>query len=523
VNYRAGASHTPNRLARVVRAEPHVPLLVGIVPVAVAIGAGTTLLPLGAVLGAASLGLLGVGLVAVWALLRSEGVARSARVHAAGDEGRLASHVVASEPLAIQAARLLFFAGAATVSQSGWRLPGGLTVSEVLFIGAFGCSCLAVLLGRAVAILPASLVSGVAVFAIGGAMSSFAAVAPAQSAVEVVHAIYVMLLWSWTGLMVLRTRRQLIVTLLLWSFSSALNGVGALAQVAGLSNLAGPLEGHRATGFTDHPNDLGGAAAVALIPVLLLATSTALNRPGVRLISWSFVALVAASLVLSGSVAAMGAAALAASLWLASPFIGGTARMAIIVGIAIALVAVSVFGSKVDSPATRIAQVVATPGVNPDAGSAHVRLTVISTVWPRIRSNPLVGTGLGDSNLAVPVITAGVNQLEQVHGAPLAAWYEAGLFGLIGIALVFGCLLMLGWRASTVGQDGSDRAVGWALLAAFSAFIVYALSAPLFFQQYGWLIGVLIVAWSTVVGVRTPAVSGAQRDPAPAPRIGITG
>ena len=59
---------------------------------------------------------------------------------------------------------------------------------------------------------------------------------------------------------------------------------------------------------------------------------------------------------------------------------------------------------------------------------------------------------------------------------------------------VFGALLAAGWRASS-GADEEEVLIGWALVSALAAFFVYALSAPLFFHQFGWIAGVLIIAW----------------------------
>lgn len=481
----------------------HLPALLPVLVGAALIGAAPVLLPLALTLALATAALFVLGMSAVWMLLRAEARAPIAVVARDQQSDRARA---TGDPLSIRTGRLLFFAGMATVSQSSWRLAVGLTVSELLFIAAFGCCCVSVLLGRRIAVVPATLVTGVAVFAIGGAMSSFSSAAPSQAAVEVVHAIYVMLLWAWTAMMVLRTRGQVITALLLWGFSAALNAVGSLAQVGGVGSIAGPLEGHRTTGFTDHPNDLGGASAVALIPMLTLATLKGAMGVFRRTLRWLTVVLIATALILSGSVAAMAAAALAGILWLVSPSVSGRARVAIVAALAATLLVVSAFGSSGTSPTQRLAQVVAAPGSNPDAGSARIRLTVIGAVWPRIRSDPFVGTGLGNSNLAVSVIAGGANQIEQVHGAPLAAWYETGLFGLVGIMVVFGSLMLMGWRATLAADTRADQLIGWGLIGAFAAFIVYALSAPLYFQQYGWLTGVLIAAWSAqVAAVRVPS------------------
>jgi hypothetical protein len=191
----------------------------------------------------------------------------------------------------------------------------------------------------------------------------------------------------------------------------------------------------------------------------------------------------------------MVAALLAGIIWLSSPSVRGLGRVAVIAGIAVAVLVSSVAGKEITSPTERLAQVTAQPGSGPANGSGSTRLAILESVWPRLRDDPFVGSGLGHSDLTVQVISGGVSQTQQVHGAPLAAWYEAGLFGLIGMLLVFGAFTVTGWRASATAHTDDDRLIGWALMAAFTAFVVYAISAPLYFQQYGWLAAVMLVAW----------------------------
>jgi hypothetical protein len=308
-----------------------------------------------------------------------------------------------------------------------------------------------------------------------------------------------MLLWAWTGSMVLRDRRDILVAVTLWALSAAVGGFAAIAQVAGVNGIAGPLEGNRALGFTDHPNDLGGAAAVAAVPCLMLAARLTNASPVTVLARWVLLALIAAGLLLSGSVAAMVAALVAGVIWLSSPSVRGLGRVAVVAGLAIAVLVSSVAGKEITSPTERLAQVTARPGSGPDNGSGGTRLRIVEAVWPHIVDDPFVGAGLGHSDLAVQIISGGISQTEQVHGAPLAAWYEGGIFALIGMLLIFGAFTGAGWRASAAAEDIDDRLIGWSLVAGFTAFVVYALSAPLYFQQYGWLAAVMLLAWRSAL------------------------
>ncbi len=409
--------------------------------------------------------------------------------------------------------RWLFCLGALTVTESTWRPALGLTIAEIFFIASFAGCAFAVLRGHQVARVPAALVAGVAIFAFGGAISSFGAQLPADSGTEVLHGVYVMLLWTWTGAMVLRTRRQLLLAVTLWTVSAAVSGLASITQVVGIEAIAGALEGNRATGFSDHPNDLGGAASVALVPALMLATRWApgTNSAG-RALRWLVVALIATGVALSASVAGMAGALLAIVVWISSPAVRASARVAIVAALAITLVvAVAVTGGAVTSPTERIEQVTSTSGTDPAAGSGEERIEIVRTVWPRIAEDPLIGAGLDTPDTVVTVLSGGRTTPYQVHGAPLAAWYGAGIFGVLGILIVFVAVLAAGWRALVAAPGADDRLIGWALLAAFGSFVVYAMTAPLFFQQYGWFAAVVLVAWSAgseaVARDRSPAWS----------------
>jgi hypothetical protein len=221
----------------------------------------------------------------------------------------------------LRTSRLLFYLGTLTVTESSLRPALGLSISEIFFIAALVGCVLAGMRGHRVPLLPTSLVLGVSLFALGGSVSTLAAQSPGGSAAQVLHAVYVMLLWTWTGAMVLRTPGQLFMAIVFWSISAAVNGVAAIAQV-----LHTP---ERAKGLTVHPNDLGGAAAVALIPALMVATTPMLTRGGiVRGARWVTVALVAVAIFLSGSVAAMVAGLVATVIWLASPAVRAPGRAA---------------------------------------------------------------------------------------------------------------------------------------------------------------------------------------------------
>ncbi|HEY8001674.1 MAG TPA: O-antigen ligase family protein [Solirubrobacterales bacterium] len=423
--------------------------------------------------------------------------------------------------------RGLFYLGTLTVTESTFRPAFGLTLSELFFVVAFAGCVFAILRGHRVARVPALIVVGATLFALGGAISSLSAHSPEASGAEVLHALYVMVVWAWTAAMVLRSRTQILFALSLWGVSAAANGLAAIAQVLGIDSLAGGLEGTRTTGFTEHPNDLGGVAAVALVPALLLASRP---NPGglavTRVLRWTIVGLIAVGLILSASVASMLAALVGLVVWLSSSAVRAPSRVALVLALAAPLMVVAVIGGRITSPSERLQQVTTDSATQGVSGSGEERIAILEAAWPVIRQDPLVGTGLDDQGKAITIFTNGQTRPYQIHGAPVAAWYEAGILGLVGIVIVFWAYARTGWLALRSSAGGDDLLIGWALLAAWVAFVVYALTVPFLFQQFGWFSGVVLVAWGlrreavarVAEPVAIPGRAGAAPFPTPLPR-----
>jgi O-antigen ligase len=454
-------------------------------------------LPLGLTLALCVCGLLALTALGLrWVLLAVSSHAMPKRLASPVQEPSGRDEVVERDGLDLRLSRMLFYLGTALVAEAKFRPALGLTVSEMLFMAAFAGCVFAALRGSTVTSLPRPVVAGVCIFAFGGVISSLGAHSPANSEVQVLHAAYVLLLWAWTGVMLLRTRPQILLAMTLWVVSASADGLGAMMQVLGVHGLTGALEGHRATGFTQHPNDLGGAAGVALVPALFLATW---SEPGqsvvARSLRWLLVALVTVGLVLSASVAGMAAGLVGVVVWLSSPSVRAPSRVAIVAAVAATLLVVAMAGGKVTSPTHRLEQVTSPAGTLPGAGSGQERISTVKTAWPRIKQDPLVGTGLDSSGSVVKIFSDGGVVPYQAHGAPLAAWYEAGLFGLIGILMIFGAIAVAGWRSLSAADGEDGLLIGFTLLAAFAAFMLYALAVPFVFQQYGWFSGVILLAW----------------------------
>lgn len=449
-----------------------------IVAVGTSVGVMPGVLPLSATLALEAILLLVVSMTIVWRLLRAGpalGPARSAVVLRGPVRGRRLEARGRLRP-----ATALFFVGAAAVAEIGWK-PGALTLSDTFFAASFGWCCVSVLRQRSVERVPTLLVAGVALFAIGGVASVLGPDAQIRSITGVGRGIWVMLLWPWTATMVIRDRRDLLIVIVLWIAGGSVDALGALGQATGLSSIAGPVGGNRATGFASSPNDLGAASGALLVPALALATKFRAGRPALRALQWGAVLLVAAALVLSGSVSGVAGGLVGLILWTVSPDVRGGTRMMVVFGLAGALVLSSVIGGSVPSPVHRVQEVFAPPGSSPNAGSGSAHLDTIKHSWPRIRSDPLIGVGLDRSYL--------------VHSGFVAAWLGGGIFALVGLVLAFGAVLSLGWWAAVAAPNEADRVLAWSLVCAFVAFLIFFAGQPLFFNQYGFIAATLLVAW----------------------------
>jgi O-antigen ligase len=215
-----------------------------------------------------------------------------------------------------------------------------------------------------------------------------------------------------------------------------------------------------------------------------------------RVLPWLLVAFIALGLILSASVAGMAAGLVGVVVWLSAPSVRAPRRVAVVAVLASTLAVVAVAGGKVTSPTERLNLVTSAPQTQPGAGSGQERLSIVETAWPRILADPVIGTGLDNSGKSVTIRSNGQSIAYQAHGAPLAAWYEAGIFGLVGALVILGALAVTGWKALALAGDADDMLIAWSLFAAFAAFILYSMTVPFVFQQFGWIAAVMLLAWA---------------------------
>jgi hypothetical protein len=192
----------------------------------------------------------------------------------------------------------------------------------------------------------------------------------------------------------------------------------------------------------------------------------------------------------------MSGAAAGLVIWLVAPQVRVSARLAVVGALLVVLVVLLLAGGRTTNPLQRLQLVSGGYSAQTGAGSGLDRLAIVRSIWPRILKDPFVGTGVDVSGTVVTIVSDGGTQSYQVHGAPLAAWYEAGIFGLMGFIVLVVAHVSSAWRNVKLADSDEDQLAALALLSAFLAFVVFAMTSPFLFQQYGWLSGVLVVAWS---------------------------
>jgi O-antigen ligase len=516
----AGNAVVADRVSRFLKPGPGLALLLASAVVVAAGGTAAAALPLRSTL---LIGIAGVGVLSFGfcrrALWRRVERARAARAAAPAPEPEPEPEVVRpASPLGppdLPFARALYYLGLILLALLSVRLSGQVTFSDVLFLFSMAVACAELVIVRrhVPMTIPLLLLGGMAIFTVGGLLSSFESYAPLNSVSIVVRLIFLTVFWFWLGTVVLSRPAHVTTALALWVTSAAICGGGAVMQfVAGdvIPNTS-PVYG-RTTGFTGQPNDLGGITAIAFIPALMLAARQGLSAPR-RMLGYVLLLLVTAGLVLSGSVGSMLAAAAAIVVWFALQRSSG--RSLRVFGVIVAAVlAITTFQSLrgAETPLSRFHNVTA-KSVGPGgsgAGSLDSRIVTYRVAAAAIRHDPFIGVGLDLVSVTKP--WGVVDYQYEVHNLILGMWYKAGLFGLVGILVMLYAVFKVGWRAIVAARSESERMPAAALLSAVAAFVVFAMSEPVLFSRYGWIPAALLLAFRAVqVREQSPQHSVAER------------
>ena len=408
--------------------------------------------------------------------------------------------------------RLLYYAGVLLLGIVTLRVGGQVTYSDTLFLFSFllVCAVLVVARRRVPVGIPALLLLGICIFSLGGLVSTFEAYEPIKSGAVVLRLIFLTVFWFWLGIVVLDRREQVRRATGLWVLSAAITGAAALLQLAAGDVIPNTdLVFGRSTGFTGHPNDLGGITAVALVPALMLATRSGLS-PLRRGGAFVVVLLVGGGLIASGSVGALLAAGIATFVWLA------LARMSFHSWLLFVVAVVAVQHSRgAPTPLDRVAHVTTPSGAAPagaGSGSVEARVSIYRVAVSRIADDPFVGVGLDLVSITKPF---GIESYQyDVHNLVIGTWYKAGLFGLAGLLIALFAIFRAGRLALVASGSADEHREAAGLTSAVVAFVVFSMSEPILYSRFGWIAPALLLALRAVQERQSqPAVFPARENP----------
>lgn len=459
----------------------------GLVAAATASGIAITFLSLSVALVSAFLVVAAIVLLMLRRATRIEPGSRSANQPPAA---------LATQSDVVRLARWFFYAGAGTTGFLLLRPIAGLTLSDLLFAGGlFLIVGLAIRNGESTKIpFPIPVMVGLIIFLIGAFAASFVTSHTVQSLFVTIKFAYLFVGWSWLSKEVLRDRRQVDIATRLWLCSAAISGLAGVLQITVGLDIPGAQNTYgRVSGLTGHVNDLGGVCAIALV----VAVASALSHPEVK---WryfdSLLALsIAAGLIFSGSVGSMAAAAAGLVVWAVTVDRVG---MLVLKMVAILVIVMSVWALvpvqsiAIKSPIYRLREVTGQVG---DSASLNTRTNNYGLAWNAMADNPFIGHGLD----SVGRLTS---DGDPVHNLYLGSFFESGLFGLIGIVVIMGSLVV--WFLRRIRQaQGEQRRQSLQLFASFVAFMIFSLSAPTLYQRYGWTPVILLPAALGEEGIRS--------------------
>jgi O-antigen ligase len=387
----------------------------------------------------------------------------------------------------LQLPRLLYYLGAATLGLLTLRPFAGLTLSDLFFLSSFALAIASQLLSRrSTGLVEQRMVLGGLIYAAGALMSAFGGEDSLASLNVVVRLLFLVIGWFWLSTVLLRTPDQVRLALTLWVLSAGAGGIAALVQLTAGDVIPGSSPvWSRMTGFTNHPVDLGGVTAVALIGGLALLVSP--SGPRMRLLAVAATAACVLGVLLSGAVSALLAAALA-FMAIILLHLRGNRRTTVIACMVLVSMAMLFLQSQFETSATPGSRIRTTTS---EEGSLSSRVDIIEQAASRIVSNPILGVGPIPGGTPIDGADG-----PQVHNPWLATWFEAGIFGLAGFSVIVMGAISIGVRA-TRSSDSTARALALGLAWAFATYLIFGLAQPTLYVRYGWIpVALLAALWA---------------------------
>lgn len=387
--------------------------------------------------------------------------------------------------------RYFYYLGCASLTQLIVRPLSSLTLSECFFFIALWFAVTGELAsGKKISMrIPAMIVVGVIMYTLSGLLSTINSSSVLGSLGVMVRFIYLTIIWFWLGIAILRNVKQVHTAMLFWLFSASITGAGAVAQLFWSNAIPGTEQvWGRMTGFTGHPNDLGGVSAVAIGSVwpLLISGGRSLGN---LLTMYIIFAFLCAGLILSGSVGGLFAAISSLCLWVV---FGKKLRSMLMLTILLSVVVSVILGVQTDINGNRVFQDMTSRVLNggptdPYGGTLWSRIATYQAALQEVENNPIIGVGPQPGGAKTGTGFA-------VHNFLLGAWFEAGFLGIIGILTIIISVLGIGYTTFKQSVTREDKSLALALCLSSIAFFVYSMGAPGLYQRYGWIAVALLVA-----------------------------
>jgi hypothetical protein len=364
-----------------------------------------------------------------------------------------------------------------------FRAGGGFTFGDVLLLASFILTAFAAPEGRRRITIPVMLV--MLLVAVGGILSGVYSDDVPGTFLVLGRVIYVAFLLPWQTMVLLDTDGRLRAGIAWTGVGAAACSMGTVIQLLFGNVIPGSeaYESGRFPGFAVHVSDTG--AITALATVLGLAMVLAQFPARQRMLGVCVMAAGMVGLVLSGSVSGMLAAIVGGllmllfrriKLWIVL-LVGGVATA--VLNFALDLVASTGVAL---SPLERFYQVIGVTGNQASLNTTASRLATDAMGWEGFMQFPLTGVGLGSS-------AALVSGELGVHNFYLSALHQGGIF--FGVGLIIVTLTILCRAAKWVRTDP----LAAVLVATALSALVFAMTAPSFFNRYFWVPFALLAAY----------------------------
>lgn len=386
--------------------------------------------------------------------------------------------------------RMFFYLGLVTVAQTALRPADFVTLSDLFFFISLLLALFELTVRRELDVtVPGLFLAGLACIFIGGVISGSLSDAPGSSFISLSKYLYLLSLWFWLSALVIRNVSQVQTAIICWLLSVAVTSIGAILQAGWIDTIShvGPGPG-RMTGLTQHVNDLGGAACIATVPALMLASRSA-NNPGHKTGAIGLLVFILLGLILSVSITGVVAASGSILIWL---YMQNDKRQYLYV---LMLVAALIFVLVPLVVHYGVVSVIERVGQLVEYGAANItidtRIETYQAAMSSIFQNPLIGAGIGPDTGAT--ITGYV-----VHNLLLASLYEGGLLFFAGQLLI---LFVIAYQAiKLINNLAVEKEIIFAkaLLASYMAFLILGLAQPIYYNRFEWVGAALIFTLNTI-------------------------